>query len=370
MIRYDNCITDIAWKRKDSSVIDIAEEIQVEKLPYIELLSREYPGKRILFFDIETTGFTPDRSIVYLIGLAFRLENGNWQIHQLFNDDGMSEPEVLRAFYDLLPDFDLLMHFNGDRFDTPFLEGRLVRLQAQASEPSAPPRHLTEMPSADLLKMIRPLKKALGLPNVRQKTVERYLGVNRVDEMDGGQLISVYWSFITSGSEREKALLLQHNRDDMEGMLLLSGIFGILQLLHPAKLAGLSVTEHSSGLRFHIETSLTLPLPHPVEAVGRTGSLSGEDRSLRLNVPVFAGELSYFFGLKTDGCEQCSGYFIPLPSIKGSLDNKKPAALTRLAVYKKSFSDRQEYIALSDSFLRDEEAVLSYAGWLAEETLK
>ena len=346
----------------------IREEISAENLPYIELLETEYPGKRILFFDIETTGFTPDRAIVYLIGLSYRLPNGNWEICQLFNDDGMSEPAVLRDFYTLLPDFDLLMNFNGDRFDIPFLEGRL-RLLPPAQQNSLSFRHLTDMPSADLLKLIRPLKSSLGMPNVKQKTVERYLGIDRIDQMDGGQLISVYWDYITTDRRRERELLLQHNRDDMEGMLLLSGIFGIRQLFHPDEPAGVSVTETKSGLQLHIHTKLRLPLPHPIDTVSRLSSLSAKGTEAKLTVPIRTEPLYYFYGQKNDGFEERSGFFIPLLASEKQGAESLPRPLGNLQHFRESFSKKQRFISLSDNFLRRNDAILAYAGLAAEYTL-
>lgn len=65
--------------------------------------SPSYPLERIgrpeelLFFDIETTGFSGGRSRVYLIG-AVCFERGCWRLTQWFADTPDSEAALLRAF--------------------------------------------------------------------------------------------------------------------------------------------------------------------------------------------------------------------------------------------------------------------------------
>lgn len=87
------------------------------------------PGKNntgknrfFLFFDIETTGFSKDNTILYLIGCGYFIENG-FQFIQWFNDDGTSEEEILLAFHDILKQKDWqLVTFNGNSFDIPYLK--------------------------------------------------------------------------------------------------------------------------------------------------------------------------------------------------------------------------------------------------------
>ena len=58
-------------------------------------LERLAPLDQILFLDIETTGFTPASSQLYLIGCAFFRE-GNWHIKQWFAQSSEEEPELLK----------------------------------------------------------------------------------------------------------------------------------------------------------------------------------------------------------------------------------------------------------------------------------
>ena len=88
-------------------------------LPYP--LDREAPLSKILFMDIETTGFTARNSILYLIGCAF-FENGQWYTIQWLATSGEEEKEVIQAFFSFASDYTHLIHFNGNNFvpDTVF----------------------------------------------------------------------------------------------------------------------------------------------------------------------------------------------------------------------------------------------------------
>ena len=93
-------------------------------LPYP--LDREAPLSKILFMDIETTGFTARNSILYLIGCAF-FENGQWYTIQWLATSGEEEKEVIQAFFSFASDYTHLIHFNGNNFDLPFILQKCTR---------------------------------------------------------------------------------------------------------------------------------------------------------------------------------------------------------------------------------------------------
>ena len=81
-----------------------------------------YPLERIgkledlLFFDIETTGFSPANTTLYLIGCARR--KGNLIcIDQFFADTPDEERLILSAFLELLKPYRTLITFNGLGFE-------------------------------------------------------------------------------------------------------------------------------------------------------------------------------------------------------------------------------------------------------------
>ena len=85
-----------------------------------------YPASESLFFDIETTGFSPDSSFLYLIGVLRRAKNG-WLVTQWLGQSPQDEALILRSFKSrgrlLPPD-----HFNGTTFDLPYLKKKAEHL--------------------------------------------------------------------------------------------------------------------------------------------------------------------------------------------------------------------------------------------------
>ena len=81
-------------------------------------LDRIGPKEQLLFFDIETTGFSGDTSQLYLIGCVYH-DGFGWKLIQWFADTRQAESELLDAFFVFIKRFKTLIHFNGDRFDIP-----------------------------------------------------------------------------------------------------------------------------------------------------------------------------------------------------------------------------------------------------------
>ncbi len=80
-------------------------------------LERLAPLDKILFLDIETTGFLSSSSIIYLIGCAFYSE-GNWTIKQWFAQSPDEEVELIRSFLAFAAKYSYLVHYNGNTFET------------------------------------------------------------------------------------------------------------------------------------------------------------------------------------------------------------------------------------------------------------
>ncbi len=275
-----------------------------------------YPVERIgrpedlLFFDIETTGFSGERCGVYLIG-AVCFERGGWRLTQWFADTPDSEPKLLRAFFDFLQNFRILIHFNGDRFDLPFLLKRCAFYGFDASFGS--------VASFDLYRSVRPFKKLWGLEGLAQKDLERFLGVCREDPFSGGELIHLYEQYLISGEDSLFGPLILHNEEDLTGMLsvlpalsyrdFLCGSFAFqgytLKNGDAAPAASEAGAESGAGPAAQRTAVLAYKsevcLPKPVESLlnGGPGSvpigLALDGFCLALSVPLYEGELKYFY---------------------------------------------------------------------------
>jgi len=178
-------------------------------LPNTYPLERIGPLEDLLFFDIETTGFSGDYASLYLIGCTYYKEN-HWHLIQWFADTKDCEEELLCAFFHFLEDYKILVHFNGDGFDLPFLLKRCRHFRL--------PYDFSAVESFDIYRRIRPYRRLLGLDSMKQKAIEQFLGVEREDTFSGGELIEVYTAYLHNHSQKLYDLLILHNEDDLKGM--------------------------------------------------------------------------------------------------------------------------------------------------------
>lgn len=246
----------------------------------------------ILFFDIETTGFSGDYSNLYLIGCVC-CQNGTWQLLQWFADQTDSEEDLLHAFFTFLKDYKVLVHFNGDGFDIPYLLKR-CRYYGLTYD-------FTQVSSVDIYKKIKPYKKLLQLENMKQKSIEQFLGIHRKDMYSGGQLIEVYNDYLVTKEQFLYDLLILHNEDDLKGMPLILPILSYCDFLEE----GFSLKQQALSPRKDIfgkeQLFLTLTytseskIPVPLSVKSSYASIQCMDHTLELTVLLFQGTLKYFY---------------------------------------------------------------------------
>lgn len=248
--------------------------------------------ERALFFDIETTGFSPVRSGLYLIGCATR-HGSRLLLDQFFAENRQDEPELLRSFSALLAEYDTVISFNGTGFDIPYLKAKY-----RAHDISDP---FCTCVLLDIYKEISRLKTLLALPDLKQKSIESFLGITRQDTYSGGELIEVYQAYRRAPSTDALALLRQHNYDDVLCMPYLLPILAYHRLFG-GDLSLLSVeADESAAPGGTIERALLFtlqsvyPIPRPVSLRRGDCCLTAKADTVRLRIRLFDGELSYFF---------------------------------------------------------------------------
>lgn len=255
-------------------------------------LSRLGIREELLFFDIETTGFSGERTNLYLIGCVY-YENGRWNLVQWFADAPEAEKETLVAFFQFLKRFTTVIHFNGDGFDIPYL---LKRCRAYGLS-----YDFSGIKSVDIYKKIRPYRSLLNLSSMKQKAVEQFLGIGRTDEFTGGQLIEVYKDYLITHEESLLQLLLLHNADDLRGM---PGILPILSypdcLEHDLYFESQSLLSRKDVfgrecpfLKLVYRSDYSLPVPF--KRTSSVADIDGEDGHLTASLQLYEGELKYFY---------------------------------------------------------------------------
>ena len=260
--------------------------IRIEKTVPLDIkypLSRLGREEDILFFDIETTGLSAAHSMCYLIGCLSRAGD-RFHFAQWLAEDISEEETMLREFAVYAAGFRTLLSFNGETFDLPFLTKR--------ADISGVPMGLDSLESVDIYKKLRPFKALLGLPDMKQKSLERFLGINREDRYSGGELIQVYFHYRAEKKPGDLRLLLLHNEEDVLGMVPV-----LSALSYPDFFAG----DFSAGDIGRDGTSLTFSfysdtlLPVPVEAEKNPFSLRANGHTLTLTALLREGELRRYY---------------------------------------------------------------------------
>ena len=96
-----------------------------EEIPDLcqDALTDQLFDEHSIFFDIETTGFSPANSTLYMIGCARRKSNRIY-IDQFFAEKPEEEAEILAAFFQMLSPYTTIITFNGVGFDIPYLKAK------------------------------------------------------------------------------------------------------------------------------------------------------------------------------------------------------------------------------------------------------
>jgi uncharacterized protein len=264
---------------------------------------REYNLNKILYFDIETTGFSAESTYLYLIGCAY-YKDSSFHILQWFSEGIQEEAKLITAFFEFLKDYQVLIHYNGTGFDIPYLQRKLSLLNLDYS--------FDQVVSYDIYKKLTPYKKLFQLKNFKLKTLESFLNICRQDIFDGGDLIQVYsgylgkkhyeelWSMRNPGltlsapSEAEQLLqiLLLHNSDDIQGLICLSPILYYVDLFEkPIRIQQAYVEDQKLIIRFEI----TANLPVPISYSNGLAHLEASHSIATLAISIYEGELRHFY---------------------------------------------------------------------------
>ena len=263
-----------------------SEELQ-SSLPFL--------SPDMLFVDIETTGFSAERSPIYLIGIACCDEDIRLTLY--LAETREEEPQILKAFLRQLTERPIqqIVTFNGERFDLPYLKTRagLCGLSELASilpgSDSA-----SSLTSVDLYRSIARHRHLFHLEHYRQRSIEEFLGVQRNDEYDGGKLIEVYRRYEKKPDAESEKLLVLHNREDVEGMLRILPMLAYDQW-DQNSMSLQSLDWDWEDRHLYITLTLNRTLPQPVRLNGEAHYIRMEGDRLKAALPIRQDPLKYYF---------------------------------------------------------------------------
>ena len=166
-----------------------------------------FKGLKIGILDIETTGLSPERAC-FILGGLISYEDKSFE--QYFADNLAEEKDVLEKFISRLRHLDVIVTYNGQRFDLPFLlkRAKILGIPMDFSLPYNLDLYLVLNNHSDLRKF---------LPNLKQKTVETFMGLweMRLDEISGEESVALYLEYLKGTNPDSKTQILLHNKDDV-----------------------------------------------------------------------------------------------------------------------------------------------------------
>ena len=343
--------------------------------------------REAIFFDIETTGFSPISNYIYLIGCAFR-ENDQVQIHQYFAENPSQEPEILTSFLDLCQSHRKLFSYNGSGFDLPFIMAKCKTYNLEDS--------LSLSMVTDLFKAASGLRFLLRTENYKQVTLEKFFGYDRRDSHSGGELIPVYKEYVKSPDQEALNFMLLHNYEDICGMIRLLDLLKYNAILKGdftavgAQVKRFSEINGEAGFDLYINLSFDFCLPVPVSlnTDGVFLSFSGSGGCIR--VALYKGQLKYYFSdyknyyylpeedravhksvaafVDHDHREKCHAYNCYEPRTGVFLPQW---SAYRTPVFQQDIKDKKTYFEVDKALLTDMDFMKEYAcqllHWIADK---
>jgi len=251
-----------------------------------------------LFVDIETTGLSPARSHVCLIGAAY-CYGDSLVCEQVCAGSG-AEEEILTLSEHLnlirSKKFRRIITFNGNSFDIPFLKERCRRLGMDSAASV-----YDNIDYVDLYRKYAPYRLIFGLENCKQTTFESFLGIGRECALSGRELAD---ALRESGGHIPQVLsdaLLLHNREDITGMAQLLALDAYADFFDGGfEAAGACTNRYrtadgSGGLECFLSLSLKTALPVPVSCGSGPLRLHAREKTAQLRIPALEGTLKYFY---------------------------------------------------------------------------
>lgn len=169
-----------------------------------------FKNSKIGIFDIETTGLSPLNSQIILSGFVLPQDDDVFLCKQIFSQNLEEEEELLKETIKVLENLDVIITYNGARFDVPFFLKRLEQYNL----------HCNHMPyNLDLYRVVKNYSEIRKFtPNLTQKTLESYLGLwtTRDDLIDGKISVDMYFQYLHNQDENLERQILLHNSDDVK----------------------------------------------------------------------------------------------------------------------------------------------------------
>jgi uncharacterized protein YprB with RNaseH-like and TPR domain len=174
-------------------------------------------AKRVVFFDLETTGLSGGAgTLPFLAGCGW-FEDGAFRVRQFFLTGPAGERAMLDALAKIFDEATLLVSFNGRSFDVPLMEMRWAFHRGEAATDGL--RHFDMLHSARRLWGRRGLREHAELAEPSSCTLSalerQVIGFHRIGDVPGFEIPTRYFHYLRTGEAAVIAGVLEHNRHDL-----------------------------------------------------------------------------------------------------------------------------------------------------------
>ena len=265
-----------------------------------------------LYFDIETTGLSARASHLTVIGTAF-YDGGVPVIRQFVCERPTDEKRLLAEFCAYASGFSGITHYNGSSFDLPYLRQKLQFYRLE--DP------FFDMSFRDLYRTACRFQSFFTSGSLKQKDVEAAFGLQRKDTLSGADCVKAYRDYLRTGEQEPMDLLLNHNREDLLGMLHIEKHLAAFSALAEGRFEIIGIEESFTGsedpsgdpaLLVRIKTAapfcraLTLSSEEDSENGRIAFSFTADEKYAEFLFPAYSGNLNLYYEHYKDY------YYLPL----------------------------------------------------------
>lgn len=243
--------------------------------------SKKNLKKNECILDIETTGLDAKRDKLVVLGLIyFDNKKNKFYIDQYFSNNDKEEIKLLKIYKEKIKNRRLIT-YNGEIFDLPFLNIRLIENKLEPVFPE----------NRDLFKIIKSKRKLIEFESMKLTNIEKIVGIERNDPSR--------YKVISKLSDKDENRnnpwpILIHNKNDLIATEAISNIEEIInnKLSFAIKnykiyLENAYIEKDIANLEFRSNKKLENSLFQ-----GENYSFSIKDKFIKLKIMVLYGKLS------------------------------------------------------------------------------
>lgn len=176
-----------------------------KKLDIENRIIKVYALNKIIYFDIEVTSLNSKLGSIWSIALGY-IEGKKFMIEQFLCEDLNEERELIEKSAELLNRYDSWATFNGKSLDEPYILEKSIKYGVKIE---------AKKNTYDLYRMLTPYAKSIGLDECNLRAFEKYIGIDRIDSMNGEATKEQYNIYLKSRNVNILENILLHNCEDV-----------------------------------------------------------------------------------------------------------------------------------------------------------